>query len=880
VILDWFRKQLASHQERQQEKANRYLAQLKSRYHTFRALLDNNNRAVELITDLGIRLRNSTATDPKITTEAEELIEISGEMVEKLIRLDNGRSHGLLSRHHHLRERITATAAALPAAERLPLCLDLGRAAEAKEAAGGKAVALGRLRAAGRYRVPNGFVIPVHACRFFLEQDNLSFRLVEKLQPHLGAGATEVPETVVAEIRDAIFAAALPTELARALAEASRPFFKLGQGLAVRSSAVSEDGRMHSFAGQFATVLNVTQPTALVTAFKEVVASAFNGRSLAYRLNAGLDPLAFEMAVLCLEMVPARSAGILFTRDPNQPEADRMLATGVLGLGELAVSGTAVADLFAMTRAGKPVAAGTVIAEKNRRLVCLPEGGVGEEEIPAEERLLPALNDQQLKTLADWSLAIEKEAGCPQDVEWAIDADGEPVILQARPLRLARQSRTGPARRVDPAEILLADGVATSAGEATGRARVVRSRQDLQDLGEGPIILVLHQSMVDAVNVLARVSGVLVDLGNPADHLSCVAREYALPMVTGLRQATTTLADGQWLTVDGHAGLVCKARPSAIAEAERLATDRAAAPRTTAAEAEARELVPELEELRQSIVQLNLTDAYGSTFSIQECRSIHDIVRYIHEKAVLAMFSANDETLEETSGIVVNLESEVPFILSIIDLGGGLVPRKRKRRRVTPEEIVSPPFKALWRGIATPGLHWGAPGGGNINGVMSNWLTDHRSARPIGMPNYLIVSRDYLNLNARMDFHFTMIDSLCGFDPHQNYVKFRFKGGGTSQQQRHRRVQCIARMLEAHDFFTDARDDLVHASLIGVPREVIEEKLTVLGQVLGFTRLLDAVMASDAMVERVAEAFLAGNYHLDGIKIDKTENEGEDTVQA
>lgn len=263
---------------------------------------------------------------------------------------------------------------------------------------------------------------------------------------------------------------------------------------------------------------------------------------------------------------------------------------------------------------------------------------------------------------------------------------------------------------------------------------------------------------------------------------------------------------------------------------------------------------------------MNLTDAYGPTFAIAECRSLHDIVRYIHEKAVLSMFNANDATLEETSGIVVHLESEVPFMVSIIDLGGGLLPKRQHKRRVSPDEVVAPPFKALWSGIATPGLNWGPAAGGSINGVMSNYLTDHRSARPVGMPNYLIVSRDYLNLNARMDFHFTMVDAVCGFDPYQNYVKFRFKGGGTTPERRQRRANCIARILEAHDFFTDARDDLVNANLHGVPQEVIEDKLVVLGQLLGFTRLLDAVMADDAMIERVADAFLEGNYTLAGIR--------------
>ncbi len=862
-MRNWFKHILQTRREKKQEQATRYLEILKGRYHTFRSLLDSNNRAVELITELGMRLRAAPQADLKLTQRTEELLEVTGEMVEKLIHLDNGRSHGLLLRHHRLQEKINALTATLPTIEHLPLCITLDKA-DNPAAVGGKAAALGKLRRAGVCRVPDGFVVPVHACRLFLEQGDLSFRLVGRLQRYLRTGSKEIPDAVIDEIHAAIMAAPLPPALARILASASRPFFSAGRGLAVRSSGISEDGRRHSFAGQFATVLNVTEPVALATAFKEVVASAFNTRSIAYRVNSGLEPLAFEMAVLCLEMVPARAAGILFTRDPNQPETDRMLVTGVLGMGDAAVSGAAVSDIFTVTRTGKLVDSATSIASKETRQVCLPQGGVGEELVPQEEQQLPSLTTAQLELLVVWSLFIERDGGCPQDVEWAINGQGEPVILQARPLLLARRSKAGPGQRVDPAQVLLADGVETSPGRATGQAMIIRNRQDLQNLPEGPVILVLHQSMVDAVNVLDKVGGVLVDLGNPADHLSCVAREYGLPMLTGLRRATAELSNGQWLTVESRGGLVTKADTQAIAEAEVIAADRKLAPPVTVT-AQSEES-PEINQLRQLMVQLNLTDAYGPTFSIAECRSLHDIVRYIHEKAVLSMFNANDATLEDTSGVVVHLQSEVPFMVSIIDLGGGLIPKRKHKRRVSPEEVVAPPFKALWRGVATPGLNWGPASGGSINGVMSNYLTDHRSARPVGMPNYLIVSRDYLNLNARMDFHFTMVDAVCGFDPYQNYVKFRFKGGGTTPERRQRRANCIARILEAHDFFTDARDDLVNANLHGVPQEVIEEKLVVLGQLLGFTRLLDAVMADDEMVERIAEAFLAGNFSLAGIR--------------
>jgi pyruvate,water dikinase len=260
---------------------------------------------------------------------------------------------------------------------------------------------------------------------------------------------------------------------------------------------------------------------------------------------------------------------------------------------------------------------------------------------------------------------------------------------------------------------------------------------------------------------------------------------------------------------------------------------------------------------------LNLTDAYGPTFSIAECRTLHDLVRYVHEKAVIAMFETGDTTLENSTESVRHLETEVPFVISLIDLGGGLASQTGSGRWVRPEDIASFPLKGLWNGISDPDVEWGPPTGGAAMGaVMSRFLTDHKSARPVGLPNYAIITRDYLNLNARMDFHFIMIDSVCGLDSRSNYIRFRFKGGGTSALQRRRRVQCITEILEVSGFACDARDDLVTADLKGAPQQIIEKKLSGLGRLLGFTRLLDAAMRNEEMPKRLAEAFLAGNYRM------------------
>ena len=139
-------------------------------------------------------------------------------------------------------------------------------------------------------------------------------------------------------------------------------------------------------------------------------------------------------------------------------------------------------------------------------------------------------------------------------------------------------------------------------------------------------------------------------------------------------------------------------------------------------------------------------------------------------------------------------------------------------------------------------------------------MFDAGGRRPVGQQNYVLITRDYLNLNARVDFHFAMVDSVCGSNPRENYIRFRFKGGGTSPVQRERRARFITEVLRARNFFTDRRGDLVTASLPGMEREETCRGLILLGRLLGFSRLMDAAMTDDDIPHRMAEAFLAGDY--------------------
>jgi pyruvate,water dikinase len=645
-----------------------------------------------------------------------------------------------------------------------------------------------------------------------------------------------------------------------------------GAAISVRSSALVEDLPEHSFAGQFKSVLNVTSFDALKEALKEVIASNYSARSISYRLHAGLSLARHDMAVLCQRMVRPQSAGILFTVDPAMPDSGRMLIIAVNGLGIRAVDGSAPADIYRPLREKAdtgPLGDWAQIGEKTHRAVALAGGGIEDLELSEIERTLPVLSAEDVRALVRLSRRVESLIGRPQDIEWAISDEGGILILQSRDIRLPLKSRQ--AAEAARGEVLLKAGVCASPGRCAGKVKIVRSTKDLDEWRRSarePSIMVLPQSMPDAAGWIAGFQGVVVDLGNPADHLACVAREFSRPMLTGAGNATDVLRDGQWVILDADGAMILKAPEDVWSGAVLAQHDEPLPADHGAKRGEASR--PGTQRLRRLIEPLNLTDAYGPTFSVQECRTLHDLIRYTHEMAVLAMFQTGDDILKSAEVLVRRLDGALPMHFLIMDLGGGIA-AGRKGFKVRLEDILSLPLLALWEGMSTPGLRWNQPPPApSVSGLFSRSLLDAGGARPVGEQNYALITRDYLNLNARVDYHFAMVDAVCGMNPRENYVRFRFKGGGTIAVQRERRAKFIADVLAANQFLVDRQSDLVTASIQGMGQSETEQRLVMLGRLFGFSRLLDATMSDDTVRRKVARAFLDGDYALDSLKASRS----------
>lgn len=217
-----------------------------------------------------------------------------------------------------------------------------------------------------------------------------------------------------------------------ALELAAAAFDDVGGPVAVRSSAVDEDGGTTSFAGQHATVLNVVTRDAMADAIARVHASARDDGARAYRAKMGAASAA-RVGVVVQRLVDAACAGVLFTRDP-MTGADEIVIESSWGLGEAVVSGLVVPDRYRLDRTGRVIER----TAGDKDVVVVARAGGGTEHALAERSHAVAMtaDDAQLRTLFELALRCEAAFGSEgHDLEWAFArGDGEVALLQRRPI--------------------------------------------------------------------------------------------------------------------------------------------------------------------------------------------------------------------------------------------------------------------------------------------------------------------------------------------------------------------------------------------------------------------------------------------------------------
>jgi pyruvate,water dikinase len=295
---------------------------------------------------------------------------------------------------------------------------------------GGKGGSLGELTGAG-IAVPPGFVVTTSAFEQFLEA--LEARspvrsLVEALDPGDLGAATRLSEA----LRRRVVEEPMPADVERAIRAAHAELSPSGEPVAVRSSATTEDAEDASFAGLQDTFLWVLGADQMVARVRECWGSLYSVESMTYRLKHAFPEEGVAMAVVVQRMVDARCAGVMFTRSPTTGDKSVIVIEGAWGLGSAVVSGEVTPDRWVLGKITGEISVRD-ISDKHARQVPAEGGGIVEVENEADRRQAPCLTDAELMALREVGRRIERHYGKPQDIEWALDQQGEVLLLQSRP---------------------------------------------------------------------------------------------------------------------------------------------------------------------------------------------------------------------------------------------------------------------------------------------------------------------------------------------------------------------------------------------------------------------------------------------------------------
>ena len=593
---------------------------------------------------------------------------------------------------------------------------------------------------------------------------------------------------------------------------------------AVRSSAVGEDS-VHSFAGQFDTALEINRQD-LVKAYLGVLASRFTDRAVRYRTFHQFREIDTPMAVLFMPMVDAAAAGTLHTRDIKAPRADTMVISAVPGLANRMVAGEEPADTYTISKGRSPeiLDAQKVTTENNEYIT----------------------REQLLEIARTAGEAVDR-FGHELDIEWAVDKEGKIRFLQARPLNLtweANRSTPRPSINKDRLPVL-ETGITIFPGRAEGPLVFLAPGESMVDVPEGAVVLV-EQARPELGTILPKIAALLVMDGSPVAHLATLARECSVPSIFKIGKKAHLLAGKKRVSVNATRRTVYEGgRWPGIRERVRA--------RIAAGNRHEKKSGP----LYDLVLALNLLDPDAGSFKATACTSVHDVLRFIHEMSVRSMFGFGDSQTRGWKNKSKKLITDLPLKCHIIDLDNSTPETVKK---ASPEEVKSVPFQALWRGIADERLFWPERWEARMRGLPADFtetvLGGNRGPRRSSANNYAIVARDYMNLNARFNYHYAMVDAMVGPGTENNHVHFRFRGGGASDDNRTRRAKFLERVLRQEGFGVDRRNDLLTAWFRRYPREASESALEVLGRLMVCARQLDAILKTDTGIREYADAFL------------------------
>lgn len=830
------------------------LARFRSDHVEFRALLTANNDFLAIVAELEeSRMGDSLPHPAWVKKQVLRAAVDVHRMVRCLNAISDNRYPQLTERYQSISEELAKRLEGVPSVAPSSWVLDLSeiRASDAW-LVGGKMANLGEIRNGLGLPTPPGFAVTAEAYQNMIRRHG--FLPAEgPAQPLPGTGMSDGHRE---DVPDRSSALSVPETITEAILAAydrlpqtggTRPY------VAVRSSAIGED-TTYSFSGQYLTVLNVGRE-GLTEAYRKVLESLFSVEAVHYRQLHRLA--ATSMSVGFIVMAEAIASGVVYTADPSAPEARVVLIHAVKGLGPSLVDGRTTPETITVERDPELRIRLWRPSLQTSMVVAAPTGGVRDETLPADGSPEPCMSEEEVLSLARMAVAVESHFGGPQDIEWAMDPERRLWLLQSRPLRIARSSDALSARPIEGYPLLLEAGDTAFPGVGSGPVVLMDEDADMTLFPEGAV-LVAPRSSPRFVRVMGKASAIVTEYGGVTGHMAALTREFHVPALVNAGKATERLKAGMRVTVDARSGRVYDGVVAELVEAEAGRAREEERQRQLRATPAFR-LLNSVSEL---LLSLNLVDPRSPNFQPENCRTLHDITRLVHEKSYEEMFRMG-EHLGDMREVSRYLDVFLPIDLYIIDLGGG-IEAPPGTQRLKPSHVVSIPLQALLSGMLDKRIPRFGPRPMDLRGFMSimarHAVTNPEEERTFRDPCYVLISDEYLNYTARVGYHFSVVDAYCGEAMNKNYISFLFRGGAADYVRRHRRIKAIAGILDHYGFSTNVRGDAVTARLGKGSLQETASRLEMIGRLFQFFRQMDAAMKSEQAVVGMQEAFIREDF--------------------
>ena len=821
----------------------------KSRYHNFKLLLTANNKALEVMADIertlfcdnafGMSFIRSSCTAASVNVftmikslkklAPEKYLGLEDKFNEIMLHIDS-----ILNQKRKIRDT------------RLVIPLDDVNK-DMAGIVGSKMANIGEIKNELDINTPKGFAITTAAYETFVSENDLQTEIDRLFQAEGGDNLQEF-NILSSRLQQYVINADIPDSLADAINQAWKKLeYQSETGkqtmVALRSSAIGEDLEGSSFAGQYQSILNVNVDN-IFHSYKEVLASKYSVQAILYRLKRGFKDEDISMCVGCVEMIDAKAGGVIYSKNPVDMDDDSVFINSVWGLPKSVVDGSDSNDQFVVSRKPAVELVFENVRTKKIKLTCFPKSGLQREILPEDLQNAPSITKERVLKLAKIAITLEEYYSTSQDIEWAIAKDGLIYILQCRPMQQVKRnfknSRPTPVK-ANNRSIIIKGGITASPGSACGKVFLAEKRADILAFPQDAV-LVVRQALPVWAALLSRASAVISEQGGFAGHLANVAREFSVPAIFGVENAMTILKDENKITVDADSLAIHKGKIESLLINKPVKKNLM----------RKSPVYETLEKVSSFIVPLNLLDSSSNGFKPTNCKTLHDITRFIHEQSVREMFNFGKEH-KFSERASKQLYYHAPMNWWILNLDDGF----RKEiisRYVRLENIESVPMLAFWEGFAA--IPWEGPPPIDGKGLMSVMFqsTVNPELTPVVKSkytdrNYFMISKNYCNLSSRLGYHFNTMEALVSDRAIENYVSFQFKGGAADHNRRIKRVRFIATILEEYDFRVDVKKDNLVARIEGYDKKYMKKRLKILGYMLLHTRQLDMIMANNKMVE-------------------------------